>query len=224
MAKQEIVQSTDATFQSRVMDEIDSSIGLVMWLASANELIPAWWSKKRDIELRSFWKRVDYLSGAIYTLESRMTTIPFSVVPKDNSVDAHVRQAEKFGEILNEASEFGSGWVTFFGKWIEDILTQDNGAFAEVIGPGEPDGPLMGAPFSIANLDSARCIRTSDPEFPVVYQDKKKGKFKLHHTRVAFASMMTSPMEEMNGVGFCGVSRCINTAQHLLDILVYKQE
>ena len=222
--KQEIIPSVDASIQSRVKDEIDSGIGLVLWLASANDLIPPWWSKRRDIELRQFWKRVDYLSGAIYTLESRMTTIPFKVVPKDNSIEAHVRQAAKFEEILNDASEFGAGWGTFFGKWIEDILTQDNGSFAEIIGPGEADGPLMGAPFSIANLDSARCTRTSDPEFPVIYLDKSGSKFKLHHTRVAFASLMTSPIEEMHGVGFSGVSRCINTAQHLLDILIYKQE
>lgn len=224
MAKQEIVPAIDATIQSRVKKDVDTGIGLVMWLASANDLIPPWWSKRRDIELRKFWKRVDYLSGAIYTLESRMTTIPFRVVPKDNSVEAHVRQAARFEENLNDASEFGKGWNAFFGKWIEDILTQDNGCFAEVIGPGDPDGPLMGAPFSIANLDSSRCIRTSNPEFPVIYQDKEGGKFKLHHTRVAFASLMTSPIEEMHGVGFSSVSRCINTAQHLLDILIYKQE
>ena len=224
MAKQEIVPAIDATIQSRVKKDVDTGIGLVMWLASANDLIPPWWSKRRDVELRKFWKRVDYLSGAIYTLESRMTTIPFRVVPKDNSIEAHVRQAAKFEENLNDASEFGKGWNAFFGKWIEDILTQDNGCFAEIIGPGDPDGPLMGAPFSIANLDSSRCIRTSNPEFPVIYQDKEGGKFKLHHTRVAFASLMTSPIEEMHGVGFSSVSRCINTAQHLLDILIYKQE
>ena len=224
MAKQEIVPAIESTIQSRVRADADTGIGLVMWLASANDLIPPWWSKRRDVELRKFWKRVDYLSGAIYTLESRMTTIPFRVVPKDNSIDAHVKQAAKFEENLNDASEFGAGWNTFFGKWIEDILTQDNGSFAEIIGPGDPDGPLIGAPFSIANLDSSRCIRTSNPEFPVIYQDKEGGKFKLHHTRVAFASLMTSPIEEMHGVGFSSVSRCINTAQHLLDILIYKQE
>lgn len=223
MAKQEIVPSIEASIQSRVKDDVEFGSGLLMWLSSANDLVPPWWSKRRDIELRSFWKSVDYLSGAIYTLESRMTTIPFRVVAKDNSIEAHVKQSEKFQEILRDGSEFGKGWGTFFGKWIEDLLTQDNGAFAEIIGPGEPDGPLMGVPLSMANLDSGRCVRTSDPEFPVIYQDKE-GKYKLHHTRVALASLMPSPMEEMHDVGFCGVSRCINTAQHLLDILVYKQE
>jgi len=223
MAKQEIAPSIEASIQSRVTDDVAFGTGLIMWLSAATDLIPPWWSKRRDVELRSFWKSVDYLSGAIYTLESRMTTIPFKVMAKDISIEAHVKQAEKFQEILRDGSEFGKGWGTFFGKWIEDILTQDNGAFAEIIGPGEPDGPLMGTPFSIANLDSGKCVRTSDPEFPVIYQDKK-GKFQLHHTRVALTSLMPSPMEEMHDVGFCGVSRCINTAQHLLDILVYKQE
>lgn len=223
MAKQEIVPSIEASIQSRVTDDVAFGSGLLMWLSSATDLIPPWWSKRRDIELRSFWKSVDYLSGAIYTLESRMTTIPFKVMAKDISIEAHVKQAAKFQEILRDGSEFGKGWGTFFGKWIEDILTQDNGAFAEIIGPGEVNGPLMGTPLSMANLDSGKCVRTSDPEFPVIYQDKK-GKYQLHHTRVALTSLMPSPMEEMHDVGFCGVSRCINTAQHLLDILVYKQE
>ena len=224
MPKNEIQPLIDASIQTRVKDDVDSGIGLVMWLASANELIPPWWSQRRDVELRKFWKQVDYLSGAIYTIESRMTTIPFKVVPKDNSIEMHVKQAAKFEDLLRDATEFGAGWNIFFGKWIEDLMTQDNGAFAEIIGPGPADGPIMGTPLSIANIDSARCTRTSNPEFPVIYTDRRGGKFKLHHTRVAFASLMASPIEDMNSVGFCSVSRCINTAQHLLDILVYKQE
>jgi hypothetical protein len=35
---------------------------------------------------------------------------------------------------------------------------------------------------------------------------------------------MPSPIKLMNGVGFCSVSRCINSAQNLIDMSSYKQE
>ena len=71
------------------------------------------------------------------------------------------------------------------------------------------------------------CIRdrrTGDPEFPVIYQDISGRRYRMHYTRVMHASQMTSPIAEMYGVGFCAVSRCINVAQNLLDILTFKQE
>jgi hypothetical protein len=102
--------------------------------------------------------------------------------------------------------------------------TQDNGAFLEVIGEGRTDGPIIGKPISLANLDAARCSRTGDPIYPVVYQDVDGNRYKYHASRVIYTAQMESPIAEMNKVGFCAVSRCVNIAQTLMDIIVYKQE
>jgi len=221
----DLIQSVDASIQSaRVKEEVDPGLGLIFWNSTAHDLIPPWWSTKRDMELRDFWKAVDYLSGAVYTIESRMTTIPFKIVAEDMTSESQQKKADAFHELLMSASEFGKGWEIFFSKWTEDLLTQDNGAFAEIIGPGKPDGPLTGAPFSIAHLDASRCQRTSNAEFPVIYQDRNGDRFRLHFTRVAYSSLQPSPIDVMNGVGFCSLSRCLNIAQNLLDILVYQQE
>lgn len=202
---------------------IPSSIGIAA-LARAGLSVGSWWSEKRDRDLRNFWKKSDHLSGAIYSMTSKMTAITFTIVARDSSNQADVDQAKKLTEILHGAAQFGSGWEVFFSAFVEDLLTQDNGAFAEIIGPGDPSGPLTGTPISVAHLDSARCQRTSNPIYPVLYRDIAGKLYKLHFTRVMYAAQMPSPAREMNGVGFCAVSRCISVAQTLIDILTYKQE
>lgn len=196
----------------------------VNWLAKAGLFASGWWSEKRDKELRNFWKRSDHLSGAIYNMTSKMTAIPFQVVARDATNRKQVARAQELTETMRATAQFGEGWTAFFSRFVEDLITQDNGAFAEIIGPGALTGPLEGAPVSFAHLDSARCQRTGDPIFPVLYRDDDGKMYKLHYTRVMSASQMTSPIKEMNGVGFSAVSRCMSVAQTLIDILTFKQE
>src|SRR4030067_3640777 len=107
---------------------------LVNWIAQAGLYIPSWWSPYRDTELRKFWKRSDHLSGAIYAMTSKMTAIPRRVVARDQSIREHVRQAEELTERIQATAQFGEGWESFFTKFVEDLLTVDNGGLAEVIG------------------------------------------------------------------------------------------
>jgi hypothetical protein len=194
------------------------------FLARAGELMPPWWSWRRDEKLREFWKSSDHLSGTMYTMGAKMTAIPVKVVAKNRANRVHVQEAQEMTEIINMAPGYGQGWVTEFGKWVEDLTGQDNGAFFEVIGAGRKDQAIVGNPISVNNLDASRCWRTGDAIFPVVYLDDGGQKYKLHYSRVMFSSQMASPLSQMNGVGFCAVSRCVSVAQTLIDILVYKQE
>ncbi len=218
-----IAKQEDASVQDR---ELGGGLGhsLILSMRQANELISPWWSYTRDSQLRSFWKTVDYLAGAVYTMESRLKTVPFRVQPINPDIKSHRRLAMEFQKILEEESDFWAGWGTFYSQFVEDLITQDNGTFAEILGEGRPDGPIRGRPLGLAHLDSARCQRTSNPEFPVVYNASSGKRTKLHWTRVMFTSQQPSPSETMHRVGFCAVSRCINVAQTLYDILVYKQE
>jgi hypothetical protein len=216
---------TNQTIQSRARTETGgSNVWLVNWLASGNGSIPAWWSPSRDRALRSFWQESDHLSGAIATFEARMTSIPFKIVARDPSIKSHVKLAARMTDDLYASADFYNGWTRFFAKFIEDLLTQDNGAFAEIIGDGPKDGPIIGRPLSVAHLDSARCQRTGNAIYPVLYRDVDGKTYKLHYSRVMFFSQMESTIAEMYGVGFCAVSRCLNIAQNLIDIVRYKQE
>lgn len=201
-----------------------AGVFLVQWMARAGLSISPWWSTTRDNQLRKFWKNIDHLSGAINTFTARMTTIPFKVVARDQSNKEHVAEAEEESFHLNSGAELGKGWGTFYSKWVEDAITQDNGCFAEIIGAGNPAGPILGKPYTVRQLDAARCTRTGNVEYPVIYQDVSGKRYKLHYTRVIEFSQMPSPIYEMYNVGFCAVSRAINIAQNLLDIMVYKQE
>lgn len=196
---------------------------LVPYMVRAGLNISPWWSPSRDIELGNFWKKNDYLSGAMYVMESKMTSIPVSVQAYDQSNRDHLADAEYYTRKIKNATEFGEGWTTFFGKFVESLSSYDNGVFVEIIGPGDVRGPLEAEPVTVKLLDSNFCTRTGHPEFPVVYRDNKKS-YALHRSRVMFASQMTSTIKDMNGVGFSAISRCINISQTLLDILVFKQE
>ncbi len=221
MADPEVLQD-QVTVQERGVG--GGASHFVFQLGQANQLISPWWSTHRDHQLRSFWKTVDNLAGAVYTLESRLKTVPFTVKPKNIAIKSHLRLAEQYQRILEEESDFFAGWGIFYSQFVEDLVTQDNGTFAEILGDGPPDGPIRGMPFGLAHLDSARCQRTSNPEYPIIYNASDGKRSKLHWTRVMFTSQMPSPAETMHRVGFCAVSRCLNVSQTLLDILIYKQE
>lgn len=219
-----IETAIETTIQDGIKRDVYGGISLVRWSTKTGMYVSPWWSEQRDVDLRNFWKRSDHLSGAVYTMTSKISSIPFKVVPRDIGNKENYNKAIIMTEELESVPEFGGGWQGFITKFIEDYLTQDNGAFAEVIGAGRPDGPLIGRPVSIAHLDSSRCQRTGNAEYPVLYRSAQGKLHKLHFTRVMFASQMTSPIEDMFGVGFCAVSRCVGVAQTLMDIIQFKQE
>jgi len=188
------------------------------------DLIPQWWSPARDVALRNFVLQSDHMQGAIYKATTKLLAIKPKVEPHDNSIKKHVQMADFYNALLEEGSEFGQGWQTWFSKFLYDMFTQDNGAFSEIIGAGRKDRPIKGPALGLSVLDSQRCRRTSNPEFPVVYEDEDGKLYKLHYTRVIFKSQQPSTMASMHGVGHCWVSRSLGVMQNLVDIAVYKQE
>src|SRR3989304_8847174 len=122
MAKSRPARAQDAAVQARATGE---GLGLSLALgahARGSALIAPWWSRTRDAQLRSFWKTVDHLAGAVYTMESRLKTIPFHVQPRDFAVKSHQRQAAEYTEILMNESDFGDGWGEFYSKCVEDLI------------------------------------------------------------------------------------------------------
>lgn len=225
----------DKRLQEVLDESIDTSVGFeakddgfninaMYWLTNSNNIIPPWWSRNRDIKLTSFWKETNQLSTAVYAAQSKLVGIPFRVVARDPTIPDHVDEAVEITYMISAGSEFLKGWTVAYAKFIEDLLTQDNGAFLEVIGDGLADGPIIGKPFSVRHLDSSRCQRTSNPEFPVLYTAEDDKMYALHWTRVISMAQMPSARRDMRGVGLCAVSRASLIAQTLLDISIYKQE
>lgn len=206
----------------------DSGVGVLPLLVKAGELIPPYWSRARDLSLSQFALKVDHVSSAFSMLISKTATIPLRIIPRDMSIKSHIKQADDLTANLNEMSDWGKGWVNSFApKMIFSFVTQDNGMFAEIIGDGPSDGPRRGF-YGIRFLDPSLCQRTSNPEYPVVFWDIGIGgtglRYKMHHSRVMLAASLPQVYTRLNGLGFCAMSRMINTAQHLLDISTMEQE
>lgn len=210
--------------------EVNSGgLAFLRWAVGAGESVSAWWSELRDSNLRDFVKGSDPLSGTVNTLRDMMIAIPVHVRAKDQSIKAHVRQANLLTETLMNKTESrgntaSTGWGYGFGGFVQDYLEQDNGAVFAIEGPGRPDKELIGLPTKLIHLDAGRCQRTGHREYPIIYNDINGKRYKLHFTRILSMSSMASSIQEMFGVGFCSVSRCINNVQVLMDIARYKQE
>ena len=223
MPNRRITQAIESTLDLAVgVTASDDVVGgpVVPWLARAHSIVPPWWSFARDTYLRNFWRKSSHLSLMMYTAQSLLVNVPMRVEAKDPSITSHVEQAEFFTELLLKASEFGETLFAAKKRFVEDYLSQDNGGFLEVIGGGEPDGPIEGFPIAVRHLDSAYCWRTRNPEYPVIYHDPQDGgkAYKLHVSRVIAMAQMSSTEALRNGVGLCAVSRALQFAQNLYDI------
>lgn len=214
----------DATVQAATRKDELVGVGLLYWMAKSGQIIAPWWSKERDKQLRSVWKDSDAFAGAMWMIATKLTGVPFRVEPRDATVKSHIKQADYYNALLEEGTQFGQGWSELWHRFYMDLWTNDNGAFIEVIGAGDPDGPVEGPVLGLAHLDGWRCTRSSNPVYPVLYQDTDGKRYRFHHTRVMFASQHPSPASEMNGVGLCWLSRAINVVQNMKDIATYKQE
>lgn len=196
------------------------------------ERIPPWFSRKRDQFLFETMVRSDMLSSAIFITSARLFSVPFNIIPKEKSNRRH-REISLWSDMLLKDC-----WSSEMFKAIIDWQTQDNGLFVEIMGGGDPAGPIEPTlvpgtntylyGLGLRHLDAQRATRTGDPVYPVKYRAKDaRGRmrdFKLHNTRVLFDAQMSAPREGANGVGFCGVSRAISHVLHLNDIDVLKEE
>lgn len=210
----------ELSLQRRV--ESQASGGVYSWwfarFDDGSEISP-WWSEQRDRDLRQFvWREGnDILQGAVASMVKWGKTLAWVCEGPDRVVG-------RFQAVLSE-SEFGDGWGTLISKVLTDYYTQDKGASIEVIGAGNPDGPIQGPVLGLAHLDAQYVQPTGDSVYPILFNNVKTGtSHKIHTTRVIRLVDMPSPHEQMMGVGFSAVSRVIAASQVLLKLVRYKNE
>lgn len=199
--------------------------GLTFMLASVADSVVPWGRQVafRDIQLRDFWPSETYLAGAV-------TNVCFRNSAFDWAVQGPTAVSTAVTDMLTSAiAQDGFGWVPFIERMSQDLYTQDNGAFIELIrDPGIDANSAFKAEFApvigIANLDASQCVRTGNPTYPVVYRDRNGGLHKLKWYEVITMSDFPSAIEKMNGVGYCAVTRALRLAQLLRSIEIYKDE
>lgn len=200
--------------------------GTFTWnIASAADAITPWGRAvmQRDRELRDFWPTESYLAGAVVSISFRNATLDWEIRGPE-------RVSQAVTDMLNSAIAGESfGWVNFMKKFSQDLFSQDNGAFVEIIRDPVSDAgsrfkgenaPVLG----IAHLDSNQCTRTGDPEYPVLYTDRDGNVHKMAWYQVIPFSDYPSSIERMNGVGYCAVSRSLRVSQIMRSIMLFKDE
>lgn len=179
--------------------------------------LPPWWSMSRDVELRKYAKTEGLLASSIYTMQAIIASTGFVLEGKPRAV--------KKARIPIDDAEYGAGFPTLLKKVCEDWLTQDNGIFLELEGPGDISRPLLEPPVRINHIDAGRCWRSGDPEHPVWYYSSDDMRWhRIHWTRVASAAPNPSSIELARGLGFCAVSRVEALSTVIKAIVRYKQE
>ena len=201
--------------------------GWETWMiSSAADSITPWGRNvlKRDQQLRDFWPSETFLAGAFSSVCFNRASMDWEIRHSSDRV------VQAVTDMLNSAiAGQHIGWTMFELSGAQDLYGTDNGRFIELIrDPGidvnskfqAEKAPVIG----IAHLDSNQCQRTGDPEYPVIYTDRNGKMHKMKWYEVIPYSEFPSPIEKMNGVGVCAVSRAIRLAQIMRSIMIYKDE
>lgn len=222
--KQALTESVQVTPDPNV--GAASVMTLTLQIASAADAIVKWGLNvtARDRQLREFWPTESYMAGAITNTCFRDAVFDWEMRGSSdaiNQVTTDMLQTAIAGDMI--------GWIPFVLKFSQDLRTQDNGAFIEIIRDPSVDatskfkGP-MAPVVGIAHMDSALCTRTGNPQYPVIYRDRDGVDHKLAWYEVIAFSDFPSASEKMNGVGVCAVSRALRLAQIMRSIAMFKDE
>lgn len=188
---------------------------IIMSFATVADDIMAWGSnvKIRDQQLRQFWPTEPRTASAIFSITAKYSGFKWAL-------QGPARVVGIYQEML-QTVENGAGWNYLWMKLLQDIFTQDNGAFIEVIrATDDPQSPCV----SLNHLDSSRCQRTGHKMTPVLYYDQVGVAHLLKWYQVIPLEEMPSPIEILHGVQVCALSRILRAAQIMRDISVYKRE
>jgi len=184
----------------------------VVSVVGAADSMPAWGQNPvtRDRMLRELVPNESWLASTVSSLSARNAAFSWTLEGPERTCSA-IQDALHL-------SDFGKGWTHLIEKGSTDLYTQDNGWFMEVIRNAQ--GAFMG----LGHLDAARCMRTGNVEIPVIYTDMKGAPHKMAWYQVIDLTDFPSPIEAMNGMQMCAVSRVLRIAQILNDVAIRKSE
>lgn len=187
----------------------------VAQFADAADTVPMWGIQPgaRDRALRAFWPNEPFFASALYGTVARYAAFGWTL--KGGPRTVRVMQS-----ILHGA-EHGLGWIPFVSKVLIDLYTQDNGAFIEVVrASADANSPVTG----LNHLDSGRCVRTGKWDTPVTYYDITGKGHAMPWYNVIPMAEFPSPNENMRGVQYCALTRCLKAAQIMREIQTLNRE
>jgi hypothetical protein len=182
--------------------------------SARTELLAPYGSAQRKRDLLNYYRHT--YNGLVQSAFAGMTK-------KWAGIDWRIRgkrNRERFEQVFQSA-DFGAGFESFRQKVGLDFLRFDDGAYIELIFPGNPLRPPTGPLLSIAHLPNLRCVPTGDPAFPVLYVDRRGKRHLLHHTRVIHLVDAPDGDDSYPGYGLCALSRAIALAAQQIHMMRY---
>lgn len=212
----------------------DGEWGSSFWAEySRNPILSPWGTRKREKELRNLYRHDDstMIRGAFASIAKIISSTPWEIIgPETLSADSkkYYNYMSKVAKLppadgkkrddiayyqgVFRNADFGRGWGSLCDKFVIDYLRQDGGAVLEVIGPGNSKGELTGAVTGLSVLDSLRCWPTGDPDYPIVYWNRKAEYHLIHRSRVMQFQDMPDSDELIPGYGMSALSRAVAIA------------
>lgn len=186
------------------------------------------WTYPIDRVLRSTFYHESMWASAIAKAISMQAALGFRCEDEDASA-LRIERSQRFFLTANGRQ----GWVHFLSQHLSDFLLTDNGAFVEIIrderlkrvgGYWMRMSSSGAAVKGIRHLSSARCLRTGDPSYPVIYTDLKGRLIALRDIDVMCFSDMPRSDDAYFGVGRCAARRAYKTIYKLAAIENYISE
>lgn len=199
----------------------DGGWGLMMFYGAAGQTeFPAWGTlvQRRDMLLREFLPTEPFTASAFSSVISRYASAGWEL-------EGPPRTSAIAQQMLQNAN-LGKGWTDFASQLAMDLLTQDKGAFVELIrAENVPTSPVLG----IRVLDALRCWSTGRPESPVIFADQLTGKyielqwFNVVHLR---EMPMSPPLagRVIHDLQMCALSRALLHSRTFRSTLEYMDE
>jgi len=185
-------------------------------IQSAVPTLPIHGSRERDQILTATLDLEDMWASAIDKAITKIAVRGYEVSDADDST----RRTE-YGQGLARDLDGPASYRTGMSKVVQDFLLCDNGWFIEVQrAGGKPTGKVQG----LYPLDSFRCYRTGNLEYPVIYLDWDASWHKLRYDQVIFGADMPSPRARMWSRGRCAASRAFLTIVKLAAVDTYFRE
>ena len=189
---------------------------LMYFASSFNDGIPRWGTNVqfRDIKLREFISSEAYAASAFGSIVAKYASAGWEITgPKRTRIAAH--------KMLHQAN-WGAGWENFVSKFAWDYLTQDKGAFVELIrSRNSPDAPVI----AFRTLDPQNCWPTGNPDTPVIFFNKITGKYhKMRWWHVWHQLELPVNHYLYPDIQLSALSRCLAGAKVFKNIMTYVEE
>lgn len=178
--------------------------------------LPRHGTPSRDMLLTATLDLEDMWASAVNKAITKIAARGYEVSDQDDST----RKTE-FGKTLVMHFDGAASYRIGIAKVLHDFLLTDNGYFIEIERSGRAPGSRIRA---LWHLDSFRCHRTGNLDYPVLYFDEQGQWHKLAAESVIFGADMPSPRRRLYGRGRCAASRAFQTIIKLSAVELYFRE